>query len=223
MPFGTLASFKEWATALQIDFSAWSDTLLTDILNNATNWIRNYTNRQLDKQTFDEKYDGDGSDILVLRQYPIILLNSVKIGTTLTVADLPLANPQRDDPAGILYAQQLRISPFAVWPVGRQNIQVNYDAGLDPIPADLIDAERKVALINLVALNPEEFEREGIRTERVGDHAITFQRGDSFRKRGSALVAGEVLTSRGQMISTFEMQLKTTLDRFKKITRRRNG
>lgn len=224
MSFGTLADFKAWAASLDIDFSGWDDTQLQGILDSAMDWIEAYCNRQFVNQNYVEKYNGDGSDVLVLRQYPITTLNSIKIGTSQQIFNLAFGDFETDEASAIIYASQLRtgfhsVWPHTVWPEGRQNITVDYDAGFTTIPRQLIDVERKVALVNLIALNPEEFERQGIRTERVGDHSITFQRGDAFRAASGGFFSGQVLTRAGQLITTWETQLKVVLDRFKKLGR----
>lgn len=222
MSFGLLVDFKVWATSLGIDFTGWDDGQLQEILDDATAWIRSFTNRFLSKAEFTQEFDGNGKDSIILREYPIILLKSVSLVGSIQVTPLSLTTAEivQDEEAGILYLEHFRIAVGPRWPVGRQNVKIVFDGGFDPVPAEIILAERKVALINLVTLNPEEFQRKGIKSERVGDHRIQFERGASFQTKTSKLV-GSVSGPFAQMILTFEAQLMTVLNRFRKLSQSR--
>ncbi len=57
------------------------DALLTALINRATAAIQSYTDRTLISTTFRQRYDGDNSRDLVLKEYPIISIDFVSIGT----------------------------------------------------------------------------------------------------------------------------------------------
>lgn len=80
-----------------------------------------------------EVYDGVGSDLLCLRRFPIISLDSVVVdgvAAPLIAAGSMAYGVSHDGRRTLSY----RGGEFSR---GRQNITVGYTAGLDPIPADL--------------------------------------------------------------------------------------
>lgn len=64
------------------------DTLLTNLIDRATSAIESYCDRKFKSRSYRlERYDGDGTELLFLRQKPIVGINSISLGsrTVLTV------------------------------------------------------------------------------------------------------------------------------------------
>ena len=223
--WGDLADLKADAASLGIDLTSWNDAQLQRILDAAQRWIRAFTNRRLAPvEPFLHKFNGDNRDALILREYPLVVLVGVRVidSGAFQALNISAAELNLDDEAAIVYISNVRRFVDIAWPRGRQNIEVDYTAGFD-LTSDtglgLIDIERKVALINTIAQTPEEFERDGLQSEKIGDHTVTFKRGVSFKT--SSIIAGEIVSRYGQLISTWEAQIIPILTRLKKLPMRR--
>lgn len=99
--------------------------------------------RHLGSSVFTEYYDGDGTEKLMLNEYPVLTVTSVhddaeRVYGADTLIDIDdIVNYSEE---GIL------LYDGGTFTVGRKNIKVVYEAGIDPIPDDL-----KHALILYVA------------------------------------------------------------------------
>ncbi len=80
----TLARFKKWYNTPET--STQDDSLLSDLISSASNDILVYLDRKsMFKNVFPDYYDGTGGNKILLRQWPVISVNS------LTVNALPIA------------------------------------------------------------------------------------------------------------------------------------
>src|SRR5262245_41311867 len=89
--------------ALQQDtsFSAAEDGVIAALVTACSKAIRSYCKREFDSQSFTERYDGVDDTRLVLRQYPIVSVESLTLdGTALVEADDDFLI---DAPRGILF------------------------------------------------------------------------------------------------------------------------
>ncbi len=73
----SLANVKEYLGITGTD----DDALLTALINRSTAAIQSYTDRTLVSTTFRERHDGNNSKDLILKEYPIISIDYVSIGT----------------------------------------------------------------------------------------------------------------------------------------------
>ncbi|MEN6325793.1 MAG: hypothetical protein ABFD18_06265 [Syntrophomonas sp.] len=87
-------------------------------INAISEAIENYCIRHFEKAEYTEKYSGNDKDYLRLNQYPVNLITYIKVLDT--EIDSTLYDYLND--SGILYNQD-------IWPSGKRNIEVNYDAG----------------------------------------------------------------------------------------------
>jgi len=152
------------------------DTLIEQFINRVSDYMERYCRRNFKKTTFIQKYDGDGTSSLVLRNYPIESIEYVKITkyptaefTTLYEADL-----QVDKVAGkISIAPRIGAvaTPIAVqiFAVGHQNIEVKYVAGYTAIPDDLEEI-----CIELVARKFKARGKEAISSEGIGGYSVSY-------------------------------------------------
>ncbi len=125
-------------TVLRISTTTY-DALLTALIAGVSQAIKTYCRRDLVSTEYVELYDGTGSHSLVLRRFPIISLTSVVIdanssGATTLTSDGFVLRPATGE---ILFKPDATPAVGVLFPCGTANIQVDYTAGLDPIPDDL--------------------------------------------------------------------------------------
>lgn len=128
-------------TVLRISAATY-DALLTALIAGVSQAIKTYCRRDLAAAHYIELCDGTDTPSLLVRHFPIIALNSVTIdanstGATTCTSDSFLLCPALGE---ILFRQDLGAALPAIgprFPRGTANIQVDYTAGLDPIPDDL--------------------------------------------------------------------------------------
>lgn len=120
----TLESVKSY---LKIDTTeVMDDDRLVDLINSCSTAIENYCGRKFKEQEYTEEYDGTGSKYILLQQYPVKSVDSVKIDDVLVDPNEYKVKKRN----GLLVNRNL-------WPTGDMNITVTYTAGLSEIPADL--------------------------------------------------------------------------------------
>ena len=129
-----------------------TDLIIEMLINRASSWVESMTGRHLGKQSYHQWYDADGAQELVLLEYPIVSIESIK-------EDGELVSPDRYDfgqtgHIGVVYRDEGWLK--AGWRRGlafdivapKRVIEVSYTAGYvlpkdatenDPqtLPADL--------------------------------------------------------------------------------------
>lgn len=111
------------------------DPELNDLIVIASAAVEKWCSRRFAKQDIVDKYDGDNTKRLILKDYPVHSITSIKIeyqdseddSDTLTTEFLWKAN-------GIVEIK--RIEPY-VFTRGFQNVTATYNAGYATLPADL--------------------------------------------------------------------------------------
>lgn len=155
-----------WKAYRQTSATTW-DTLVTDVLiPTAQAEIEAYTDRVIESATYtDEAYSGDGSQELLLRNWPVTVLTSIKVkaddGTTTTLdssdyrADLGTHNtglvvrlPYTGGSSRLAvddWGEPLGYrSQGASFPEGFQNILVTYTGGYATVPANIVLAAHRL-------------------------------------------------------------------------------
>src|SRR5262245_35087327 len=66
----------------QSSFSSDENTTIAALVTACSKAIRRFCGREFDSQQFDELYDGDGQDRLILRQFPIVSVARVAYDPT---------------------------------------------------------------------------------------------------------------------------------------------
>jgi len=115
------------------------DAITQKLITMASVWANNFTSRILAKQTFTEFYDGDGTAILFLKNYPISSITTVHQDSDRTFATASLVASTDY----FTYADNRKLIGDGVsWERGRQTIKVIYIAGytIGSIPDDLVNA-----------------------------------------------------------------------------------
>jgi len=133
MALATLAALKEY---LELTGSG-HDARLTALLARSDTFVKSFTKRALEVPANDvtEYYDGNFTDTIFLREFPIVSVTSVHddtarvfgADTLIAAADYVIVN----DPGYIRYLYGLRFAK------GAQNVKVIYKGGYSTIPKDL--------------------------------------------------------------------------------------
>lgn len=124
------------------------------LINAASNAIETYCRRTFKANTYTDIKDGTGNTKLILKNYPIKSITSLKIYDSL-VTDFTFEGDN-----GIVYRK-------SGWPLDEKNIEINYTSGYDVIPDDI-----ELACIYLIkSLINEEQNKQ---SERIGDYSVTY-------------------------------------------------
>ena len=151
------------------------DKQITALINEASDAINTQTFRELRKRTSTEFHTGDGTNILIPDQYPIVSITTLHddlgrvydAGTLIDNGDLVIMenrNKQTIRRDGSRF-----LNGFAH---GGNNLKLIYVVGLDPIPTDLRRA--CLDLIKYWWQNTEE-NRANITTRSAGDGNISVE------------------------------------------------
>lgn len=166
------------------EYFAWDyseDRMLERYINSASSLISKYCNRNFIAETYTEYYKGLGRPKLVLNNYPINYITSVKVDSASLTAGTDYVTADSTYLAqGFLvkengwtwYGYETGLVPELTAPV--DNIQVVYSAGytLSTLPADIGDA-----CVNLVVLGYNSIEQgsQGLKSLKQGNLAYTWQ------------------------------------------------
>ena len=113
------------------------DAKLDALIRAASVQIASECGRKFDLVNYVELYDGDGTPSLMLKHAPVAAVNSVLVdGLAVPVEEISIGSGWiRFEDTGD-YNPRTRAS-MRVFPRGVRNIQVDYQAGYAPIPADI--------------------------------------------------------------------------------------
>ncbi len=142
--------------------SANSDTLISLLITSASAYIDNWTNRTFSTVSNTIKMNGNGSNIMMLKDYPIISVSSVKVGNI---------SYQQSDGNSVGYV----LGDYAIYLIGDKftkgfvNVSITYTSGFASVPADI-----KQVAIELVAYKFKESERVGISTKTMAGEVISY-------------------------------------------------
>ena len=141
MSLVSLANVKEYlkiATAVTTD-----DTMLTNIITRIEKTMKIAMQQEVEYASYTEYYDGDGTDTLLLNQFPISTITSIHDDTDRAYGSDTLISSADY----VFYANEGMVQLDGLtFTEGKQNIKVVYSAGFSPIPEDI-----KLAAIQLSA------------------------------------------------------------------------
>ena len=130
----TIAEVKVLTGVAAVD-----DAITQELITKASVFANNYTGRILAQQTFTETYDGDGSGILFLNNYPISSVTTVHQDSDRVFGVDTLV----DSGDYLTYADNRKLVSIGTrWFKDIQTIKVVYVAGfvIGSIPEDLVNA-----------------------------------------------------------------------------------
>lgn len=121
------------------------ETVLAAICDQISEAVEDYCGRMFELSTFTEDHDGSGTRILMLRQYPIDDIATVKrtkADAANTVVTVVSAEYTINDESGILTMHPVNHVDSAIWVKGEQNYEIVYDAGYsdDDMPNGIVGA-----------------------------------------------------------------------------------
>ena len=150
----TLANVKSWLGVSSTD----DDAQLTRLITAASDFVANYCSRTFASTVMsDRKYHGNGNSTLVLRNWPIISIQSLAIdGVTV-------------DPANYSFYDRMICLSQGVFNRGLANVSVSYTAGYTTIPLGL-----EQAVIELIAFKYREKERIGHSSKQLAGEVVSF-------------------------------------------------
>ena len=132
-----------------------TDLIIEMLINRASSWVESMTGRHLGKQSYHQWYDADGAQELVLLEYPIVSIESIK-------EDGELVSPDRYDfgqtgHIGVVYRDEGWLK--AGWRRGlafdivapKRVIEVSYTAGY-VLPKDATDDDPQTLPADLEGL-----------------------------------------------------------------------
>lgn len=173
-----LVSLAEAKTFLKISAES-EDSVIEDFINRASVWANDYTGRRLKSRSSSDVYDGDGSDILLLRDYPV---NAV---TSFQIVDEPVPLIIYEDFSlnaenGIIKTKNGRMITK-----GFHNVSITYTAGYSTPPETIKEA----VLLYVGRLYRRQYadQKFGVQSETVGDRTTTYGADDIIPKAKSLL------------------------------------
>jgi hypothetical protein len=163
----TIDALKEYMG----DISSLNDVLLTRIVGAASDAINSYCGRTFESTVYtDELYDGSGTDVLVLRNFPAITLTTVKEGgSALTIGTDPYGASSGD--VYLNADEGTIVRPFSRFWKYRKYYSITYTAGFTTIPASIVQA-----CLDMSALMVREKDHAGLSSKNSGTNAVTYIR-----------------------------------------------
>lgn len=156
----TLATVKEYLDIESADSS--SDSLLERLIAASSRQAETYCNRVFEIADYSETYDGNASDILFLKNSPIVSVASLWIDSESVAAqDFKI------------YDDYLRLVSELFTP-GELNVSVSYSAGYYDPQAESPPSDVEDACIQLVAFKFNLRGAEGLEQRRVNQTAESF-------------------------------------------------
>lgn len=167
-----LVSLSDAKAFLKIS-GATEDTVIENMINRASSFANNFTQRSLLQRSNSESYSGDGTDILILKNYPVSSISDIRIddGTYGGLAPDPTSS---DDYVFERSSGIIKFKNGVVAVNGFSNVSVAYVAGytLATVPASVQEA---VLLYVGNAYRSQYLgQRFGATSEHVGDRSTTY-------------------------------------------------
>lgn len=179
MQLATLSQLKSHLGIPQADVS--KDAVLNFLLSGASGYIETETSRKFELQQYTIKLSGEGTDMLVLPQYPIHVVDSVPAISALTLdgVTIDLDTLDIDIETGILYRNA------GVWSAGSRNIAITYSAGYKlahvtdsgSVSAPTVPEALQLAAIRLAARLYERKTAEGVASVSPASYSVTYKDG----------------------------------------------
>lgn len=126
-----ISSSRAKQAIVQAAFSNAENSLIDALCSVVSALIRSYTRRELLLANHDELVGALTEDALFLRQYPITDVAQVSLASSDPLVDV--GGYDIDSTLGLL----LRTS--GTWRLGRSNYRVQYEAGYEELPSDLVE------------------------------------------------------------------------------------
>jgi hypothetical protein len=178
-----LITAVELETILQITIAS---DLKNTLINIASDFIGRYCeNKFLPLTTYtNEAYDGNGTNIMYLKNKPIVSVTAVKVWDTYNDESSDTLVEHDDYTVNIVDGYIYKRSP---WSRGEQNYKITYQAGYTSnatAPYDL-----KYACAMLASLVHTQRGKSGIASESMGKYSVSYDKSSALTIYGMAVPA----------------------------------
>jgi len=161
------------------------DTILAAICNRANKYAVNYMGRNPVSTTYTEYYDGNGSGILLLNNYPIINLTSLNDDSNRDFGSATAIDVAADvllyEDSGMVRLWNKKVAFYK----GLANVKVVYVAGYAVIPYDMEEAVLLIAMQTYKRIYQDQ--RIGLTSESLGEHTMSYS-DDEMPKRSKMIL-----------------------------------
>ncbi len=178
-----IVSLAEAKAFLKIT-AASEDSILETMINRASIWANDYTGRLLLSRTNTEYYDGDGTDILILRQYPVTSITNLYDDVDRAFGSntiIPAADIVLNTENGIIRL----FNGTAAFNTGMMNVKAVYVAGYVTPP----ESVKEAVLVHVGHSYRRQYvdQKFGVSSETVGDRTTSYAN-DDIPLRAKALL-----------------------------------
>jgi len=150
-----------------------SSAVLTDLIQAASAMVARYCDNDFTQQSYTDVLDGNGLDVIPLRQVGITAITSVTITEGATSTSLDTSNFAYEAGTGILGFAEDSTATYAWFPKGFQNVTVVYTAGEDEVPQDIQEATVQITYA-MYAANASNVSPDK-QQERMGEYSVTYR------------------------------------------------
>jgi hypothetical protein len=158
--FTTLDNVKQFLNQT----SSTDDKLLTRLITQAGELINTYLSRNILSQTYTDKFDGLGGDLLAFNEnFPVTAI------ATLTINDQPIPAATSALGNGYTFDENSVSLVGYTFTRGRKNVVITYTAGLASIPSEL-----EQVCIDLVANVYKERDRIGLDSKALAGETTVY-------------------------------------------------
>ena len=177
-----LVSLVEAKTFLKITATS-ENSVIEDFINRASIWANDYTGRRLKSRTNSDSYDGDGSDLLLLSDYPVTAISDIRIddGTNEGAPE----SVSSDDISLSSLNGLIKLKNGVMFVKGFLNVSVAYTAGYTTAP----ETVKEAVLLYVGHLYRRQYadQKFGVQSETVGYRTTTYGSDDIIPKAKSLL------------------------------------
>lgn len=144
--------------------------LLAHLIAAASTAIEQHCRRTFLSQTFTEVYDGDGTQELLLDQFPVASLTTVTItDSDGTEYDIDVDQFRIREADGLIKFRPDADADFTSFPDDFQNVEIVYVAGYTDIPEDVQEA----CILTVAWMVAHDKLDQALASERLGDYSWT--------------------------------------------------
>lgn len=158
----TLAILKTY-----INVGSTNDTLLQQLLTSASAAIQGYCNRDFISKSYTKTFNGNGSNRMVLPDYPLSAVSALTISGVAVNAAASITS------AGFYFYDNMIMLNGYAFGRGYGNITITYTAGFSPVPDDLVQA-----CVGTVQYWLNDRQRGGEISRSMGGQSITYSQKD---------------------------------------------
>lgn len=177
-----LVTLQEAKTFLKITAET-EDSVIEDFINRASIWANDYTGRRLLFRSNSDSYDGDGSDLILLRDYPVTSIPDFRIDDGTNEGSPP--SVPSDDYTLNSQSGLIKLKNGVMFVKGFMNVTITYTAGYTTPPETIKEA----VLLYVGHLYRRQYadQKFGVQSETIGDRTTTYGSDDIIPKAKALL------------------------------------